>query len=223
MSPIEDDPNVTAERALAVKAKTTARYFCFFLNKGVTRVHLYAAADRDKALGIVKENFLNYAAQPNAVYPTDDTSYTSPAIAVVACIVAKISQQVDPNLTSTRPLQVVSISDTHDHYQFAGDGTAAHPNLYNRDVFAFLPFQVNPRRFIIPYYVMTRDVMKNLPPEQFTVRIKGFKGEGASVTAYDPINDREVPVVVNGKEPDSLNLILTATDYPYLLTVQEAP
>jgi hypothetical protein len=85
---------------------------------------------------------------------------------------------------------VVSISDKHDHYQFVGDGTAAHPNLYNRDVFAFLPYQVNSKRFVIPYYVMTRDVTKDLPPEQFTVQIKGIKGDGASVIAYDPMNDK---------------------------------
>jgi hypothetical protein len=90
-------------------------------------------------------------------------------------------------------------------------------------VFAFLPYQVNSRRFIIPYYVMTRDVTKDLPPEKFTVQIKGIKGEGASVTAYDPINDRDVPVVVNGKGADTLSVNLTATDYPYLLSVQEAP
>jgi hypothetical protein len=222
ISPSEVEPNITAERALAVKAKTTARYFCFFLNKGATQVHLYSAGGEDKALGIVKESFQKLAEQPSAVYPADDSSYTSPALATTARIVAKMSQQVDPNLTTTGQVQVVSISDTHEHYQFAGDGTAAHPNLYNRDVFAFLPFQVNQRRFIIPYYVMTRDVMKDLPPEQFTVQIKGLKGEGASVTAYDPINDRDVPVVVNGKGSDSLALTLTATDYPYLLTVQEA-
>lgn len=222
MSPIEDDPNITTERALAVKAKTTTRYFCFFLNKGVTQVYMYAVEGGDKGLGIVKENFLNYAAQPNAVYPTDDTSYTSPAIAATTRIVAKMSEQVDSNLTITRPLQVISITDTHNHYQFAGDGTAAHPNLYNRDVFVFLPYQVNSNRFIIPYYMMTRDIMKDLPPEQFTVQIKGLKAEGVSITAYDPINDRDIPVVVNGKEPNSVNLTLTATDYPYLLTVQEA-
>ncbi|MFB8790587.1 MAG: hypothetical protein U7123_17485 [Potamolinea sp.] len=222
MSPAEDNPKITAERAFALKAKTTARYFCFFLNKGVTQVHLFAADGGDKALGIVKESFLKYAEQPNAVYPTDDTSYTSPPLATLGRIVAKMSQQIDRNLKTTRPLQVTSISDTHNHYQFAGDGTAAHPNLYNRDVFAFLPFQVNAKRFIIPYYVMTRDIMKDLPPEQFTVQIKGLKGEGASITSYDPINNKDVPTVIKSKGTDSLELVLTATDYPYLLTVQEA-
>ncbi len=222
ISPTEDNPNITTERAFALKAKTTARYFCFFLNKGVTQVHLFAAEGGDKGLGIVKENFLKYAEQANAVYPPDDTSYTSPPLATVGRIVDKMSEQVERNLTSTRSLQVASISDTHNHYQFAGDGTAAHPNLYNRDVFTFLPFQVNAKRFIIPYYVMTRDIAKDLPPEQFTVQIKGLKGEGASITSYDPINNKDVPTVIKSKGTDSLELVLTATDYPYLLTVQEA-
>jgi hypothetical protein len=221
ISPIEDNPQITAERALALKAKTTARYLCFFLNKGATQLHLFAAEGRDTELGIVKESFLKYAEKPNAVYPSDDTSYTSPSLATIARIVAKMSQQVDRNLTSTRPLQVASITDTHNHYQFAGDGTAAHPNLYNRDVFAFLPFQVNAKRFIIPYYVMTRDVAKDLPPEQFTVLLKGINGVGASITAYDPINNKDVSVVIKNKSQDSIELVLTATDYPYLLILEE--
>ncbi|HEY9667892.1 MAG TPA: hypothetical protein V6C91_13860 [Coleofasciculaceae cyanobacterium] len=222
ISPVEDNPNITAERALQVKAKTTARYLCFFLNKGVTQVHFFAIDGGDKGLGIVNDNFLKYAAQSNATYPDNDTSYTSPSLRVIKNLAAKMSQQVDPNLTNTRKVEVVSISDTHDHYQFAGDGTAAHPNLYNRDVFAFLPYQVNSKRFVIPYYVMTRDVTKDLPPEQFTVQIKGIKGNSASVTAYDPINDKNVRVSVTGKSADTLSVNLTATDYPYLLIVQEA-
>ena len=222
MNPVEIDSSVTAERALQIKAKTTARYYCFFLNKGVTQLYLYSTGGEDKALAILKENFLKYAQQPNATYPTDDTSYTSPTLATLNRIVTIMSQQVDSNLKDTRQLQVISLSDTHAHYQFKGRGTAEHPNLYDRDVFAFLPFQVNPKRFVIPYYVMTRDIMKDLRPEEFTLQIKGLVGEGASISAYDPINDRDVPVVINSKGADSLTLTLTATDYPYLLTVQES-
>jgi hypothetical protein len=32
----------------------------------------------DKGLGLVKENFLKYAEQPNAAYPANDISYISP-------------------------------------------------------------------------------------------------------------------------------------------------
>jgi len=220
MNLIKDEPDITAERALAIKAKTTARYFCFFLNKGVSQVHLYAAKGKtDRGLGIVKQSFLDYA-EENTDYPTDDTAYTSPALATLGRIVAKISEGLDQNLTSTRSLEVVSISDSHNHYQFKGDGSKAHPNLYNRDVFAFLPFQVNEKRFVIPYYVMTRDIANDLKPEKFTVEIKGIKGRSASVTVYDPIEDKNVPVENKKSSSESLSLELTATDYPYLLTIQ---
>lgn len=223
IGPGEHNSIVTAERALAIKAKTSARYFTFFLNKGATQVYLYAVDGGDKNLGIVKDNFLEYVKQTAAEYPKDDISYVSPSLMVTSRIFAKMGEQVDRNLKSTRPLQVTSISDTHNHYQFKGDGTAVHPNLYNRDVFAFLPYQVNARRFIIPYYVMTRDVMKDLPPEQFTIKIKGIDSRNATMTAYDPLNNKNVPMVVNERGSDNLSVKLSATDYPYLLTIQEAP
>ncbi len=220
INPGEDDSSITVERALAVKAKTTARYFCFFLNKGANQLFLYDTTGGDKGYGIVRQKFLDYASQPT-VYPADDDAYTSPALRTLGHIVAKMSDKADPYLATTRQLEVVSISDNHDHFQFAGDGTQSHPNLYNRDVFAFLPFQANAQRFVIPYYVMTRDVMQDLVPEQYTIQIQGLQGEGALVTAYDPINDKIIPVTIMGCDQNSLSLQLTATDYPYLLTIQE--
>lgn len=222
IGPVEDDPGVTSERALAIKAKTTARYFCFFLNKGLTQMDLFAASGGDKDLGLVQDNFLAYAKQPGAVYPANDASYTAPALAVTGRIAAHMRQGLDPELSKPRPLSVTALSDTHDHVQFRGDGTPAHPDLYDRDVFAFLPFQVNARRFVIPYYVMTRDVAKDLVPEDFTITVGGLHGAGATVTAYDPIKNQIVPVTVVKRQPNALTLKLTAADYPYLLTVQEA-
>jgi len=113
------------------------------------------------------------------------------------------------------------VSDTHNHWQFAGDGTAAHPTLYDRDVFTFLPFQVNAHRFVIPYYVMTRDVLAPFKPEQFTVRIAGVHSAHAALTAYDPIKNVAVPVQVVQRDGAGLTVTLTAADYPYLLTIQE--
>ncbi len=224
MSPIEFDPNITSERSLATKAKTTLRYFCFFLNKGVTQLYLYGVAgdDReDKNLNIVKQSFLDYAEQAGKEYPVNDVSYTSPALVALQQVVAKMSEELDPKLSKPRQLEVVAIIDTHDHYQFQGNSTAAFPTLYNRDVFAFLPYQVNPHRFVIPYYVMTRDVMQDLPPEQFTLRIKGLKGKGTTVVAYDPIKNSDVSVEVQERGVDTILLNVTAGDYPYLLIVQE--
>lgn len=215
------EPNITTENALAIKAKTTARYLCFYLNKGVTQLYLYGAGGKegDQGWNIVKQNFLDYSEQ-NTIYPNDDADYTSPALKTIERIVSKMSEGLDLNLTNTRSLEIVSISDTHNHYQFKGNGTKAYPNLYNRNVFVLLPFQVNAKRFVIPYYVMTRDIAKALKPEKFTVEIEGIKGN-SSVTAYDPIEDTDVPVAVKKRRSNSLTLEMSATDYPYLLNIQE--
>ena len=226
ISPIEDNPSITAERALALKAKSTSRFFCFFLNKGVTQVDLFAVTvdgHGDKELGIVQDNFMALAGTRDAVYPSDDAQYTSPALAVTGRIAARMRESLDPSLTSamTRSIQVDSISDPHNHYQFAGDGTAAHPNLFNRDVLAILPFQVNATRFVIPYYVMSRDYTHDLPAEHYTIRLSGLHGSAAQISAYDPITDHEVPVNAINSGDASLTVDVMATDYPRLLTVQE--
>ncbi|MBC7880911.1 MAG: hypothetical protein H7Y37_06205 [Anaerolineae bacterium] len=209
-------------QALAFKAKNTLRYFAFYLNKGVEQVDLFGAVGGDLSIGTIQDNFLQYAST-NTIYPSDDTAYTSPALAATSRMVSKFTSGLDTTLVvgNTRSLTLNAITDTHNHYQFAGDGTAAHPNLYDRDVFAFLPFQVNAKRFVIPYYVMTRDVMTNLPPENFTLTIGGVNGLGARLSAYDPITNQTIALTVTGRTSTSLTVVVSATDYPNLLTIQE--
>jgi len=218
-----DAPRLSRSQDLYDQAKIVSRYFCFYLGKGATQVDIYAAAGYDSSdwEGLLQPNFLNLAASPHAFYPRDDHGYTTPALLATGRIAAAMRGGLDRTMTATRPLRVLSVSDTHNHWQFAGDGTAAHPTLYDRDVFTFLPFQVNAHRFVIPYYVMTRDVLAPFKPEQFTVRIAGVHSAHAALTAYDPIKNVAVPVQVVQRDGAGLTVTLTAADYPYLLTVQE--
>ena len=206
--------------SLALKAKTTARYYTFYLNKGVTKLYLYSAASGNSGLGIVQDNFLQYA-KTTSIYPTNDRAYVSPALNITARIVTQMKQNLDPNLTKTRQLQLDSIDDNHNRLQFNGDGTAAHPNLYDRDVFTFLPYQVNSHRFVVPYYVMTRDVTNDLAPEKFAIQISNLKTQGTTVSVYDPMHDRTLPVTIDRRGSNFLKLTVSATDYPYLLIIQE--
>lgn len=208
--------------ALNLKAKNALRSLAFYLNKGGALFSFFNTDGGDLNLGMVLDSFLQYSTS-SSVYPSSDTSYTSPALAAIGRMSQQFQTNLDSSLTtaSTRPLTVTSITDTHNHYQFTGDGTSAHPNLYNRNVFAFLPFQANSSRFVIPYYVITRDITQDLPPEQYTVTVSGLKGLQAQVSAYDPLKNVQVSVSVTRRTANSLTLQLTATDYPYLLTVQE--
>ncbi|MDJ0742747.1 MAG: hypothetical protein QNJ32_05220 [Xenococcaceae cyanobacterium MO_167.B27] len=220
INPTWIESEITEERAIKLKAKTTSRYFCFYLNKGAKRVYLYGMSGGDKGWGIIKQSFINYA-KDNTAYPANDSEYTSSALETLSNIVTKMSNEIDRNLIDTRPLEIESIKDWHNNYQFLGNGDEAHPNLYDREVFTFLPFQVNSQKFVIPYYVMTRDIGKAVTPEDFTVTIKGVQGTNALVTGYDPINDIDIPVTVKKRTKSSLSLKLSTTDYPYLLTIQE--
>jgi hypothetical protein len=218
--PPDEDGITDRTQALMLKAKAAARYFTFYLNKGAERVDLFAGDRGDLKYGTVQDNFLEYS-KKNQTYPSDDRNYVSPALRVTSRIFAQMQEQLDPRLVQTRAIQVDSISDRHNHYQFEGDGTAAHPNLLNRDLLTVLPFQVNAHKFVIPYYVMTRDIRKSLAPEEYTIQLSGVRGEGAVVRGYDVMGDRAVPVKVNRRSGNSLNLNLLATDYPYLLVIQE--
>lgn len=218
IAPEKDNPDISSEKALALKAKSTARFFCFYLNKGITKLDLYGVAGGNTGWGIIKDNFLDYAQQENSGYPSNDREYVSPALQVVNRITSKMREGLDTELEKTQGLTIVSIKDKHDNYQFKGDGTKARPNLYDRDVFTFLPFQVNSNKLVIPYYVMTRDIQQDLTPEKFIVEIGGI-GNIKSIEAYDPIADQKISVKQLKAKKNNVVLELTATDYPYLLTI----
>jgi len=214
--------------ALRLKAKAITRYFCFYLNKGVERLYLYAAGANDPAqgdleLGVLKQDFVNRTIREKA-YPADDTAWTSPALLAVRRIANQMSDGSDLHLRQTRRLELVSIEDSHGAKQFEGDprDPRGHPPLFDRDVLAVLPFQVNAKKFVIPYYVVTRDIRRDLPPEKFTVAIRGLAGSGAKLSIYDPMLDRRTNASVLSDEKGTLKLELTAGDYPVLLEVEEA-
>ena len=128
-------------------------------------------------------------------------------------------------------LRLEAVTDRHNRRQFDGDGTAAHPPLYDRDVVAFLPFQVANRRVVASVYVMTRDLLKahrpqrprgdprryDLPPERFRLTIGGVAGLGTGVRATDPLSGKDVPVRVVSRGGGRLVVELALTDWPRLL------
>ncbi len=207
--------------ARALKAKTTARYLSFFLNKGVTKLQLFSAIDdqgSDTGYSVLQANFIQYA-KDHSVYPTDDGPFTAPALQVTRRITDLFKQKLDPLLTQTRPLEVRSVRDNHDHVQFAPVGK--QPPLYNREVLSVLPYQVNKKRFVIGYYVMTRDVRQSLEPEEYTLELAGLDSVGAQLSVYDPFTDASVPLKLHTLEANKLVVSLSATDYPRFLVVEE--
>jgi hypothetical protein len=137
--------------------------------------------------------------------------------------------------TAPRSLALNAIADQGNWTQFTGDGTAAHPTLFNRQVVAFFPFQVSNNKFVVPAYVMTRnmdtdynpsapstDVTRfDLPDETYRLTVGGLNTANLSVTATDPITGASVPVTIVSTSGSTAVLQVPLTDYPRLITIQD--
>ena len=151
--------------------------------------------------------------------------------------VRRLMGALDEARPVSRPRRVTlgAVSDAHGHRQFDGDGTAAHPPLYDRDVLGFFPYQLDAHRFVIPVYVMTRDLghvydtgvpasdprRLDMPAASFRLRIGGVDGMSARIGASDPLTGATVPVEVVARTPRGLVVDIPATDSPRLLTIEE--
>jgi hypothetical protein len=130
---------------------------------------------------------------------------------------------------------LLDVAGPADARQFDGDGTAAHPPLYDREVLGAFPFQASDARFVIPVYVMTRNIAElyrpdapasdttryDLPPETFQLTIGGIRGTRARVSAFDPLTDTSVPVKAVARSDDTLVVQLPVTDSPRLLSIDD--
>jgi hypothetical protein len=79
-------------------------------------------------------------------------------------------------LKTTAPLQIEVTALDPPRNVFEGD--SEHPPLTHRDVFTALPFQLDERRHLVAFYVMTRDATKPIAPERYRLKISGAKGSG---------------------------------------------
>jgi hypothetical protein len=195
-------------------AKGALRWATSWLNKGASRVYFYAASS--PGWGVV-EGGPGGGLTLRALGRLTDT----------------LGQGSAP-ITTTRSLALLSVSDPDSHRQFAGDGTTAHPPLYDADVLGFFPFQSSNGRLVVAIYVMTRDLMHayrpelaesnpdryDMPPEWFRVTIGGTTGLGTSVSASDPLTGASTGVRVVSRGADQLVLDVAVTDSPRLVVLR---
>ncbi|HEX4467389.1 MAG TPA: hypothetical protein VH025_09395 [Solirubrobacteraceae bacterium] len=216
------------------QAKALLRDLIAMVGKGFSRDYFFHASGRGGALNIISPAFVAASEANPGVYPGDELGGET-----VNGFRSLLSAFQGPGPEgSTRQLQLRSIAQEGDHAQFAGDGTANHPSLYDRDVLGVFPFQSSPTRFEIPYYVMTRDLLTvyrpeapagdprrfDLPDETFRITL-GNLPEGAtapSVSATDPLTGASVPARMLQREGSTATFEVAATDYPRVLTVDFA-
>ena len=200
-----------------VASKNVLRYLTAYVNKGMTALDLYAAADKS-GYALVDDGFYQ-AIGPAGALPRrfpggrDHGRGAAPRPDADAS-----SGPVGP----TRSLSLDALTDFSGNVQFQGDGTPQYPSLYNREVFAFLPF-VDSHRFVIPVYVMTRNTVEvydrssddpsrfDMPPELYRMAIGGVDGSEAEATATDPLSGASVPVQTISRSPESIVVEICVT------------
>jgi hypothetical protein len=211
------------------QAKALLRSLVSMVSKGMTREYFFKAGPGH--LSLINEGFFSAMETHPGTYPGDAAGGET-----MSGFRNMLAHFTGPGPTGTpRQLKLISIAQEGNHAQFKGDGTAAHPNLYDREVLAVFPFQSSPTRFVIPVYVMTRDLLTlydpaatatditrfDLPQENFRITLANLPEttRPPTVSAYDPLRNANTPAHILTREGNTATFEIAATDYPRLLTI----
>ena len=211
------------------QAKALLRSLVANVNKGLSREYFFAAAPG--ALSLIGKSFYSELEAHPETYPGDALGGET-----MTGFRNMLDQFAGPGPEGqARQLKLLSIAQEGNHAQFGGDGTAAHPTLYDRDVLAVLPFQSSPTHFVVPVYVMTRDLLTlyepgkpesdvtrfDLPDESFTIKLGSLPetSEAPTVSAYDPLREASTPAQLISREGSTAEFRIAATDYPRMLSI----
>lgn len=208
VSPLSDLGVRDAQRAWEVKAKVALRSYCLWLNKGIDTLHTYCAYAPDPlGMGLLAPELPKLDA--NAAF---SQAATRPLQAIqnltrtfVDCVPIAKPRQLDFDVTALGRQSAV----------FTGNRFA--PSLWQRETFAALPFQVNPKRFIIAIYQMSFDVLNPPRPGTYRLTIKNLPNWATFHDYYDPLYNMTAPYKVVHRAANTFTIEIEASDSPRLL------
>jgi hypothetical protein len=218
-----------------IHAKAALRTYVSFIGKGVQAVDLYAV-DGYPAWNNVDPAFFSAAQVGTSnTYAYPGTALGGPVMDATRRLAASLAGA--QRITTPRPLSLLGIASDSNAYQFVGDGTAAHPTLYDRDLLVFQPFQITTNSWVAGVYVMTRNIAKvyneslpdtdptrtDLPLENFRITIGGVDSDSLTASATDPLSGNSVPVQVIARDGSQATVQMPVTDSPEMLTLSDAP
>ncbi len=235
-TPVDPDESTLAQTTLTpadkahFQAKALLRSLVAMINKGMTREYFYAATGH--ALALINPSFFQALQAHPETYPGD--ALGGETMSGFRNMLTQF-QGPGPGL-NLRQLTLLSIAQDGNHAQFTGNGTAAHPSLYDHEVLAVLPFQSSPTRFVIPVYVMTRDLLTlyepsaptsdihrfDLPDETFRITLGNLPETATppTIAAYDPLRNETTPAKLIAQTGHTATVEIAATDYPRILTIE---
>ena len=215
-------PYVVATPAQAdhVHAKAALRTYVSFIGKGIQAVDLYAVDDYP-SYNLVDPAF--FTAAQNGTTGT----YTYPGTASGGAVMDATRRLAATlagaqTITTPRPLSLLGIASDSDAYQFAGNGTASFPPLYDRELLFFQPFQLTSHSWVAATYVMTRNIGTDLAPENFQITIGGLDGDNLTASATDPLTGNTVAVQIIARDASDATIQLPVTDSPEMVTLDDS-
>ncbi|MGB9677739.1 MAG: PA14 domain-containing protein, partial [Candidatus Ratteibacteria bacterium] len=211
------------KEALKYKAKATIRALLFWLNKGISKVYIFCAYGQDnRGMGILLSNI---NPEEYSKYPEEELY--SPTMKALKNVVDKFKDSEDLKEVRQLNVEVVSLGKQYkvfENVKYVREKKENIPNppeLYYRDMFTFLPFQINKNKFVCAAYVMSYDITNPPPPMNFRLTIKNIYGENAKITYYDPIENKEIPFKLVDKGKNNVKLEIETVEYPRLIIIEE--
>ena len=211
-----------------MQAKAALRFYVSYASEGAQAIDLFAAEGGSCCQIIPQAFFSAVDARPGS-YPVNLEGPTMRAVGRLTSLLSGAQPIARP-----QQLTLKAIAQLGNHSQFTGNGTSAYPDLYDRDVLTFFPFQASQKRFVAAVYVMTRDVTQrytsdpapgqtpfDLPAEQFRLTIGNVDGAHARVSLYDPLIGGREPARIISRTRSQIVVQLAATDSPRMLTIDD--
>jgi hypothetical protein len=187
------------------KAKCTLRALLFWLNKGINRLAIYCAYDSsDTGMGLL----------PASLSPLTD----SPSFAMLRRLTDQF-QGAEP-LAKTNALQIDVTAVGAQPVVFAGD--KQHPSLPYREMFTFLPFQVNKNKFVCGFYLMSYDITHPPPAMAYRVMVTHPDTVITKASIFEPLSGRSQEIKPLENHPGKFIIRLHADEIPRLLIFESA-
>lgn len=201
-----------AAQSYHLKTLCMLRSFCLWLNKGVDQLDYFAAyEEKPEGFGILPTDFLKLS--PDAKF--DDVA-TEPMRALRNLL--RTFDGAEPIETTTG--MNIHVQELGEPLKiFDGDGTAAHPPLWQRDAVAVLPWQLTKAKFVIAAYLMTYDATKPVGERPYVITLGGLGGSHPAVNYLDPTSKTKLGFESTA---DNIGVIirLNLSDMPRLILVE---
>ena len=211
-----------------LQAKAALRFYLSYASEGAQAIDLFGAKGISTTnMDLISPAFYTAVDANPSSYPQNLAGTTMQAVGRLTSTLAGAQP-----ITQPRQLTLSSIAQYGNNSQFTGNGTSTYPDLYDRNVLTFFPFQVNQNTFEAAVYVMTRDLTHkytsqpaagmtpyDMPPEQFKLTIGNVNAATATVSLYDPLTGTNQPATILSRTNNQIVVQLSATDSPRMLKI----